>query len=255
VKRIPIHLAGAALFLWPFFGTSTPSTLVAFSIVCATVLALALTEHHARVLDSRALALLAGIAAVDSALRALVVNGIGGFSPVFFLILCAGYSFGPSYGFLCGSFTLLVSSLVTGEVGPWLPYEMLAAGWMGVAAGLVGIRRQGLPTWRDVVMLATVGLIMGWVYGAMTDLWDWTTFYRGIPNLGWAPGMTPAAAVGRFVHFYLVTSLGWDTFRAVGDVLMVACLGLPLLAAFYRIRRRLSFTVTVAPPVTAESSI
>jgi energy-coupling factor transport system substrate-specific component len=247
VKRIPIHLVGAALFLWPFFASGAPSSLVAFSLVCATVVALALTEHHARALDSRALALLAGIAAVDSALRALVVNGIGGFSPIFLLILCAGYSFGPSYGFLCGSFTLLISSLVTGEMGPWLPYEMLAAGWMGVAAGVAGARRQGLPTRRDVVLLAIVGLITGWLYGALTDVWDWSTFYRAVPDLGWTPGMSPAAAVGRFFHFYLVTSLGWDTFRAVGDVLMVTCLGLPLLAAFYRIRRRLSFTVTVAP--------
>jgi energy-coupling factor transport system substrate-specific component len=249
MKRIPVHAAGAALFLWPFFGTSTPSTLIAFLIVCATVIALGLTEHHARALDARALALLAGIAAVDSALRALVVTGVGGFSPIFLLILCAGYSFGPSYGFLCGSFTLLTSAVVTGGVGPWLPYEMLAAGWVGVAAGLAGARRQGLPTRRDVIVLAIVGLVVGWMYGALTDLWDWSTYYRSIPDLGWVPGMSPTAAIGRFFHFYVATSLGWDTFRAVGDVLMVTCLGLPLLAAFYRIRRRLSFTVTVGPSV------
>jgi energy-coupling factor transport system substrate-specific component len=125
---------------------------------------------------------------------------------------------------------------------------MLAAGWVGVAAGVAGIRRQGLPTRRDVIVLAIVGLAMGWIYGALTDLWDWSTYFRSIPDLGWVPGMSPPAAIGRFFHFYLVTSLGWDTFRAVGDVLMVSCLGLPLLAAFYRIRRRLTFSVAVAAP-------
>jgi energy-coupling factor transport system substrate-specific component len=243
MKRLPLHLAALGLFIWPFFGASVPSALIAFLVVSATVVALAMTEHHARALDRRALALLAGIAAVDTILRAAVVTGIGGFTPIFLLILCAGYSFGPSYGFLCGSLTLLVSGVVTGGVGPWLPYEMLAAGWVGSAAGFAGMRRTGSPTRRDIVVLALVGLIMGWAYGALTDLWDWSTYYRSIPDLGWVQGMSPVAAAGRFIHFYVVTSLGWDTLRAVGDVLMIVVIGLPLLAAFDRIRRRLSFQI------------
>jgi energy-coupling factor transport system substrate-specific component len=249
MKRIPFHVAALALFVWPFIGTSVPSALIAFAVVCATVVALGMTEHHARALDGRALALLAGIAAVDTILRAAVVTGIGGFTPIFLLILCAGYSFGPSFGFLCGSLTLLTSGLVTGGVGPWLPYEMLAAGWVGSAAGLAGLRRHGAPTKRDVIVLALVGLLMGFVYGGLTDLWDWSTYYRAIPDLGWVPGMNPLAALTRFAHFYVVTSFGWDTFRAIGDVVMVAVIGGPLLSAFDRIRRRLTFAVE-APPVT-----
>ena len=67
-----------------------------------------------------------------------MVNGVGGFSPIFFLVLVAGYEFGASYGFLVGAFSLLVSALVTGGIGPWLPYETFAVGWMGAAAGLAG---------------------------------------------------------------------------------------------------------------------
>jgi hypothetical protein len=37
--------------------------------------------------------------------------------------------------------------------------------------------------------------------------------------------------------------LGYDTFRAVGNALMVALLGPPVLAALGRVRARLSFEV------------
>ena len=68
--------------------------------------------------------------------RAVVVTGIAGFSPIFLLILCGGYVFGAEYGFVLGATTILVSALVTGGLGPWLPYQLFAAGWVGALAGL-----------------------------------------------------------------------------------------------------------------------
>lgn len=251
MKTLPVHLLAAGLFLWPFLGSSVPGTLVAVLVIAAMVVVLLITEMASRRLTTNMLALLAAIAAVDTVLRSVVVTGVAGFSPVFLLILCAGYSFGPRFGFLCGSTTLLVSGVATGGVGPWLPYEMLAAGWVGSIAGIAGRRRQGTPNVRDVILLAVIGLICGYLYGALTDLWDWSTYYRAIPDLGWMPGMSPLAALGRFSHFYLVTSLGWDTFRAVGDVVMIGLLGAPLLNAFQRIRRRLTFTFTYGVPSQA----
>jgi len=38
----------------------------------------------------------------------------------------------------------------------------------------------------------------------------------------------------------LLTSLAYDTFRAVGNVLMVLALGLPVLGALSRLRSRLT---------------
>ena len=97
-----ISLAGAALFAWPFLGTGLPDSTPAWVLMIACVAALLFVELGTRQLDSRAIALLAAIAAIDTALRLAVIVGIGGFNPIFFLVLCAGFVFGPSFGFLGG---------------------------------------------------------------------------------------------------------------------------------------------------------
>jgi energy-coupling factor transport system substrate-specific component len=242
-----VSAAGLVIFALPFTGLEAGGYLPLLGVAVAAVLVLGVVETATRRLDTRRLALLAALAAIDAGLRLALVSGIAGFSPVFFLILCAGYVFGPSYGFLVGTTSLLASAISTGGVGPWLPYEMFAAGWVGAAAGLARPRTARLPGWRDLAVLATVGLVLGYAYGAATDVWDWATFYRGVPDLGWTPGIAPAVALTRFLRFYAVTSLTWDTFRAVGNVVMVLALGLPILAALSRFRER--FTVTIEAPV------
>lgn len=246
-----ISLAGVGLFAWPLLGGVIPADAPAYAIAGGVMIALALVEVGTRRLDTRRLALLAALAAIDAALRLALVIGIGGFSPIFFLILCAGFTFGPSYGYLVGSFSLLVSALVTGGIGPWLPYEMLAAGWVGVAAGLVGGtlgRRLRPGGWTAVLLLAAIAVVMGYLYGALTDIQTWTTGYRGTPGLGWAPGMPASQALQHFLRFYLATSLVWDTFRAVGDALMVLVLGRPVLAALERLRGRLTIEILDREP-------
>jgi energy-coupling factor transport system substrate-specific component len=69
-------------------------------------------------------------------------------------------AFGPSYGFLTGAFSLLVSAVATGGVGPWVPYQMLAAGWVGAAAGLAGLWRAGRAGRAELMALAVVGALM-----------------------------------------------------------------------------------------------
>ena len=246
-----VSLAGFGLFLWPLLGGVIPADAPAYAIAGGVMIVLALVEVGTRGLDTRRLALLAALAAIDAALRLALVIGIGGFSPIFFLILCAGFTFGPSYGYLVGSFSLLISALVTGGVGPWLPYEMLAAGWVGVAAGVAGGtlgRRLRPGGWRAVVLLAAVAAVTGYLYGVLTDIQTWTTGFRGTPGLGWSPGMPPEQALRHFLRFYLATSLVWDTFRAVGDTLMVLVLGRPVLAALERLRGRLTVEIVERGP-------
>ena len=243
--------AGLLLFLWPFLGGDLPPEGPALAVTLGAIAALALMEAGARRLDSGRLALLAALAAIDAALRLAVVNGVAGFSPIFFLVMAAGYEFGPSYGFLVGSFSLLVSALVTGGVGPWLPYETFAVGWVGVSAGLAGslvrrirpARESWLPRRVDISALLIVAVATGFAYGALTDIWGWVAFYRGVENIGWTPGLSATDTLAQFGRYYTITSFAWDSFRAVGDSIAILALGTPVLMALGRLRARLGYEI------------
>jgi energy-coupling factor transport system substrate-specific component len=233
-----ISAVGIALFLWPFSGLGLPAATPALAIGLGTAMGLLALEVGTRRMDSRQLALLAALSAVDAGLRAALVTGIGGFSPIFLLVLCGGYALGPEFGFLLGACSLLVSALVTGGLGPWVPYQLFAVGWVGAVAGLVGLRRAGRrPSRTDVLLLAGVGIASGFGFGAVMDIWNWT-FYYSSPQIGWSSHLAPLTALEHFAKYYLVTSVEYDAFRAGGNALMVAIFGLPVLAALHRLSRR-----------------
>ena len=106
---------------------------------------------------------------------------------------------------------------------------------------------------RDVVILATVGVVTGYAFGALLDVWDWTTFYRATPTFGWLPNLSLGDALARFGRFYVTTSFVYDTFRAVGNAIAILVLGAPVLAALIRLRSR--FTVTVLEQPAALSGV
>jgi energy-coupling factor transport system substrate-specific component len=233
-----ISVVGIVLFLWPFSGLGLPAATPALAIGLGTVLGLLALEVGTRRMDSRQLALLAALSAVDAGLRAALVTGIGGFSPIFLLVLCGGYALGPEFGFLLGACSLLVSALLTGGLGPWVPYQLFAVGWVGAVAGLIGMRRAGhRPGRSDVLLLAGVGVVTGFGFGAVMDVWNWT-FYYASPQIGWSSHLAPLTALEHFTKYYIVTSVEYDAFRAGGNALMVAIFGLPVLAALHRISRR-----------------
>ncbi|MDA8331351.1 MAG: ECF transporter S component [Candidatus Dormibacteraeota bacterium] len=240
-----LSMLGMGLFLWPFSGLGLPATTPALVIGLGTALGLLIFEVGTRRMDSRSFALLAALSAADAALRAALVTGIGGFSPIFLLVLCGGYALGPEFGFLVGAGSLLTSALATGGLGPWIPYQLFALGWVGMVAGLAGSWRRGRrPGAVDVVILAAVGVVTGFGFGAVMDVWNWT-FFAGSPQLGWSPRLAPLTALARFARYYALTSFVYDSFRAWGNAAMVALLGLPILVGLRRVSRR--FTLAWAP--------
>ncbi len=252
-----VSLLGLGLFVWPFLGLGLTPEVPALAVTLASVAALGLMELGVRRLDSGRLALLAALAAMDATLRLALVNGAAGFSPIFLLVLAAGYEFGPSYGFLVGSFSLLVSAVVTGGVGPWLPYETFAVGWVGLSAGLAGsfvrhirpARRSWLPSPVDIGVLVAVAIVTGFAYGALTDIYGWVAFAAGVENVGWIPGLSPLDTLAQFGRYYLLTSVAWDSFRAFGDAIAVLALGAPVLMALGRLRARLGYEIVASAEV------
>ena len=242
-------IAGGLLFLLPYLGIEAPGGSIPASVSLGTIIALGTIEIGARRLDAKGIALLACLAALAAAMRLALVTGIAGFSPFFFLVLCAGYTFGPSYGFLTGTVAMLVSAIVTGGLGPWLPYQIFATGWVGLGAGLISGGLDRRPTRRDFILLAAYGLLAGFAFGAVMDLWDWALF-QGSPDLGYVAGLGAGGTIARFGQFYLLTSAGYDAFRAVGNAAMILALGPPVLASLARLRARASFRFVGAAPAS-----
>ncbi|HEY8678848.1 MAG TPA: ECF transporter S component [Candidatus Dormibacteraeota bacterium] len=251
-----VTVAGLGAFAGPLTvgaASSQPAALFTGLVATAAIvlLAIGLQTHH---LSTRLLAVLAALVALDATLRLVLVIGLLGFSPIFFLIIVGGYVMGPSFGFALGSLTLLLSAVLTAGVGPWLPYQMLAAAWVGMGAGYVGRLCAASTAPGSLALLAVYGCVAGFAYGVLLDLWEWPVFLSGASSpLGWAPHLALAEMGRRFGAFYLATSLLYDAFRAAGNLLLLALLGMPVIAALARFKRR--FLVDWVPTANMQGDV
>lgn len=222
----------------PFNFNDSPLLSAMLITVCLAVL---LVELQGQVVGAKTVALLGVLVAGTATLRFIEVGipGPAGFSPVFAPILLGGYVFGSRFGFLMGALTMLVSAFISAGVGPWLPYQMFTAGWIGLTAGLLPHPRRAR---FELALLIVFGFVWGFVYGAIMNLSTWP-YLVGDPQMTLTPGTGMGEAVNRYAVYYLATSLWWDAGAAVGNVLLVAALGLPTVRAFTRFRDRFQFQV------------
>ncbi len=246
-------LAGLAMFCWPLLmrvpggsvqhGADAPFVFVAVLPVLVAVVLAQLSEGG---LDSKALAMLGVLSAVDAALRPLGA-GTAGIETVFFLLILAGRVFGPGFGFVLGCTSLFASALLTAGVGPWLPFQMLTSAWIGLGAGLLPRRVSGKA---EIAMLMTYGVAAAYLFGALMNLWFWPFVTGGAGSgspatggqLSYLPGAPVLENLHRFAVFTLLTSTGgWDTGRAVTNAVAIAALGPAVLATLRRAARRASF--------------
>jgi energy-coupling factor transport system substrate-specific component len=215
------------------------------TLLLGLCLAVLLYESQGQTINTKLIALLGVLVAINAALRFIevAIPGPGGFSPIFFLIILTGYIYGSRFGFLMGSLTMFVSALVTGGVGPWLPSQMFAAGWAGMSATLCRpiVHILNLEDRRgEVVLLALFGIWWGFMYGFIMNLWSWP-FIAGPAEQYWTPGAGFTEILRRYLTYYAVTSLGWDILRAIGNALLIMSFGLPTLRALRRFQRRFDF--------------
>lgn len=215
-----------------------PMLTVGLLLLCLTAL---FVEMQGQATNVKMIAALGVLVAITAVLRFLetAVAGPGGFSPVFVPIILTGYVFGSRFGFLMGALSLLVSALLTGGVGPWLPFQMFSAGWIGLTAGwLPHLSRPGL----EMGLLILFGLVWGLLYGAIINLYFWP-FFVGEAGLSWQVGDSWQKTVAHYAAFYLATSLVWDIFAALGNGLLLLALGRPVLQALNRFQTRFQFQV------------
>jgi energy-coupling factor transport system substrate-specific component len=237
---------GLVAFTWPFVVTpgtltSTETPPLMFGALLVLVLAVVFAGIADGGMDAKALAALGVLAAINAALRPLGA-GTAGIETVFFLLVLAGRVFGPGFGFALGCTSLFASALLTGGVGPWLPYQMFGCAWVGMLAGLLAPLR-GKP---EIAMLAGYGALSGYLFGFLLNLSFWPFSLDPSSSIAYKPGLSFAAQWHRYLLFDLSTSLGWDTGRAVTNVLAILLAGPAALTAFRRAARRANFTPAVS---------
>ena len=119
-----ILVAGAGLIAWPLLGPSDAHTPAALSFVPWLVVPLGfgllLNELIAHHLSIKALAIAGIVVALAAALRPLGA-GVAGIEPLWVVLILAARAFGSATGFVIAVSAIVVSSLVTGGIGPWLP--------------------------------------------------------------------------------------------------------------------------------------
>jgi energy-coupling factor transport system substrate-specific component len=250
---------GLAAFLYPFFlaGVSNAGMMahaddapLLFVLLLLLSLVAVLAAMTGRQMTSKLVALLGILTALNAMLR--TIPGPAGFSAMFLLPILAGYCYGPTFGFLLGALSLLVSALIGGGVGPWMPYQMFAAGWVGMLSGwLPELRRH---PWAEPVMLALWGGVLGFIFGAIMNIWFWPYLASAsgqLPGTTWQPGMPAASTLRSYLVFYVVTSLWWDLARAAGNAVLLLLFSGAMLRVLRRFRSRFRFDlvpeIAVAP--------
>lgn len=240
-----VSLVGLMMLGWPFLLETGDGARVdppfLFLALLPLLLVMVLAEMTEGGLDARVLAMLGLLSAINGVMRGLGA-GVAGVELVFFLLILAGRVFGPAFGFLMGCTSLFVSALFTAGVGPWLPFQMLVSGWVGMGAGLLPRRPSGRA---EIWMLVGYGVLAAYAYGFLMNMWGWP-FTLGIEveghaatDLSYVSGGDLGENLHRFVVYTLLTSTaGWDTGRAITNAIAIAVLGPAILTTLRRAAKR-----------------
>lgn len=260
ISNLSIFLAGLGsllMFSWPFFISSEAAVeadvaQVVFIALMPVLLVLILVEVATGEIGSKQIALLGVLIALNAVIR-LLGAGTAGIETAFFLIIIAGYVFGSGFGFLLGTGSLLVSALITGGVGPWLPFQMMAAGLIGIGAGL-------LPKFESragkLAVLIAYAIPASFAYGFLMTLWNWPFLAGSDSSISYLAGAGPLENLLRFFQFQILTGgLIWDMGRSITTVALIAITGPLLIGSLQRAASKAGFIRTSKPEGASQTRV
>ena len=233
-------LISAAGFLWPFFynGQSLPRTQLFFWAALSVAFFLVIIQISNSALDAKSVALLGVLSALIAALRPLGAGAVG-IEPMWFILILSARVFGPSFGFILGLTSMFVSALLTGGVGPWLGYQVFAAAWIGMAAGMLpGKKLRGR---RELLLLIVFGIIASELFGILMDLQFWPWALGADTQLSYLANGAISENLSRFITFHFATAMAWDIPRAVFTTILLVFSGRAVLSALRRTKTRAAF--------------
>ncbi|GAA0457153.1 ECF transporter S component [Streptomyces olivaceiscleroticus] len=245
-----VSAVGVMAFGWPLLADSASGLAHSkdapwlFAALLPLLLAVVVATIADVGLDAKAIAMLGVLAAAGAALRPLGA-GTAGIEPMFFLMVLSGRVLGPGFGFVLGAVSMFASALLTGGVGPWMPFQMLSMGWVSMGAGLLpGADR--LRGRREMLLLAAYGTVASLLYGLVMNLQGWPYIAGLASGVSFVPGDPLPENLARFVAYCLATSLGWDLPRALVTIVLTLTVGPVLLKALRRATRRAAFDAPVS---------
>ena len=229
-------LASISMFAWPLLiqvkGVDEARVAqTVFIVLMPLLVILMLSEYATGQIDSKQLAILGVLISLNAVIRILGA-GTAGIETAFFLIIIGAFVFGSGFGFLLGSGSLFVSALLMGGVGPWLPFQMMAAGLIGLLAGLLPkSQRRSL----ELVTLVSFAIVGAYFYGALMTLWNWPFLAGTGTDVSYVAGAGLYENLLRFAKYETLTGgLLWDTGRAVTTSVLILLTAPALLATLKR---------------------
>lgn len=243
ISRISVGFAGLAsllIFTWPLFikASEQNETLLAqtvFIVLMPLVLILILIEVATGDISSKHLALLGVLIALNAVIR-LLGAGTAGIETAFFLIILGAFVFGSGFGFVLGACSILVSALLTGGIGPWLPFQMMGAALVGLGAGLIPRSNR---SWLQKLFLIGYAVLASFIYGGLMTMWNWPYLAGTGTQLSYVAGDPLTSNLSRFFQYEIVTGgLVWDLGRAITTSALILLTGTALTATLKRAATR-----------------
>ena len=251
ISKLIITLAAFGsilMFIWPLVigaGNSLTESIdqahlsqSVFIVLMPLMIVTVLVEFSSGQISARQLAVLGVLTSLNAVVR-LAGAGTSGIETAFFLIILGAYVFGAGFGFLLASGSILVSALISGGVGPWLPFQMMAAGLVGIGAAVLPHFKS---SWLTRAVLICYGVIAAFVYGALMTMWNWPFLAGNGTDLSYVAGAGLTENFRRFVNYEAFTGgLVWDAGRALTTSVLLLLTAPALLATLNRAANRAGF--------------
>ena len=225
ISRSIVLLSGLGsliMFTWPLIISSNQNSeaqtaQTVFIVLMPLILTLMVIEFSSGEISSKQLALLGVLIALNAVIRMLGA-GTAGIETAFFLVIIGAYVFGSGFGFLLGAGSIFVSALLTGGVGPWLPFQMMGVGLVGLGAGLI----PKASKWLEKTNLVIYAVLASFAYGSLMTLWNWPYLAGTGTSVSYQAGESLASNLGRFIQYELVTGgFFWDAGRAITTSVLI----------------------------------
>lgn len=196
-------------------GDRTVLTLIALASILLTFV-----YYEKRVHSIKYISLIATFSALVGISRVPFV-ALPNIQPATFLIIISGYVFGPIFGFMVGTISVLVSNSILGH-GAWTLWQMTAWGLTGFSSGIL---KKIVPKANSII-LGIFAFMWGFFFGWIINLWYWLTYIYPL-NLKTFLSVCTAS-------FY------FDWLHAIGNFVFAFIFGKDLISIISRLKRKIT---------------